>query len=125
MESTEYLDEAELMALYAEYDAALQDVQIADAAAEQKLKGAKAMQHRAAERVENGLSDLDALEVNVFLASSLLADRFAIVTRLREQQVSWAKIGEILGMSRQAAQQWHDYFHLRPRAANPTKQLRP
>jgi hypothetical protein len=124
MESTEYLDAPELMALYTEYQEALQDVDLANSAVESKLRGAKAMQQRAAERVENGLSDLDALEVNAFLASTLLADRFAIVTRLREQQVSWARIGTILGMSRQAAQQWHDYFHLRPRAANPTRQLR-
>lgn len=124
MESTEYLDAAELMALYTEYQAALQDVELAESAVEVKLKGAKAMQERADARVENAISDLDALEVNAFLASTLLADRFAIVTRLREQQVSWAKIGTILGMSRQAAQQWHDYFHLRPRAVNPTRQLR-
>ncbi|OZC83439.1 hypothetical protein CH282_15925 [Rhodococcus sp. 06-418-1B] len=124
MESTEYLDAAELMKLYTEYQAALQDVELAEAAVETKLRGAKAMSERAAVRSENSISDLDALEVNAFLASTLLADRFAIVSRLREQQVSWAKIGTILGMSRQAAQQWHDYFHLRPRAVNPTRQLR-
>ncbi|MBY6414825.1 hypothetical protein HQ346_24800 [Rhodococcus sp. BP-252] len=124
MESSEYIEAPELMSLYTDYKAALRDLALADMAVEKQYRDGPEMKRSADQRVEDALSDLDALEVNAFLASTLLADRFAIVTRLREQQVSWAKIGTILGISRQAAQQWHDYFHLRPRAENPTRQLR-
>jgi hypothetical protein len=75
----------------------------------------------------DAVSDVDALEINAYLASSMIADRYAIIGRLRsrERPVPWSKIGEILGMSKQAAQQWYDTFNLRPRIENPTRKVGP
>lgn len=122
MESGKVLTATELTAMYDEYNAALEGVDLAEAGLELGYKGSTQRADAAAQRKDNAVSDFDALEINAFLASALIADRYAIVGRLRSQNppVPWSKIGDVLGMSKQAVHQWYGTFNLRPRVRNPT-----
>jgi hypothetical protein len=123
MESEKVLTPTELTERYVEYKAALLDVELADTLRDSGSKDAATWEANSKKRVAHAVSDVDALEINAFLASSMIADRYAIIGRLRSQErpVPWSKIGEILGMSKQAAQQWYDTYNLRPRIENPTR----
>lgn len=127
MESERVLTPTELTELYVEYKAALLDVELAEMVREQGSKDAANWEANSERRMDGAVSDVDALEINAFLASTMIADRYAIIGRLRTQErpVSWSKIGEILGMSKQAAQQWYDTYNLRPRIENPTRRTDP
>lgn len=123
MKSERVLEAHELMALYGAYDAAHTTAEMTTAFMGGGSAAAEKWQKDAANQLDAAISDEDALRINVFLASSLLADRFAIVRRLREQEppVSWSRIGAVLGMSKQAANEWFLNGNIRPRAVNPTK----
>ncbi|MCJ0980592.1 hypothetical protein O4160_13625 [Rhodococcus sp. IEGM 1401] len=123
MESEKVLTPTELTELYVQYKDALVDVDLAEMVHEQGRKDAGTWTANAQRRMDDAVSDVDALEINAFLASTMIADRYAIIGRLRSQErpVPWSKIGEILGMSKQAAQQWYDTYNLRPRIENPTR----
>lgn len=125
MESEKVLTPTELTELYVEYKAALLDVELAETLRDSGSKDAATWEANSEKRVAGAVSDVDALEINAFLASTMIADRYAIIGRLRSQErpVAWSKIGEILGMSKQAAQQWYDTYNLRPRIENPTRRL--
>ncbi|OZF42583.1 hypothetical protein CH293_26230 [Rhodococcus sp. 14-2470-1b] len=127
MESENVLTPTELTELYVEYKAALLDVELAEMVREQGSKDAASWEVNSEQRMAAAVSDVDALEINAFLASTMIADRYAIIGRLRSQDrpVPWSKIGEILGMSKQAAQQWYDTYNLRPRIENPTRRADP
>ncbi len=127
MESDKVLTPTELTELYVEYQAALQDVELAEMVREQGSKDAGTWVKNADQRMADAVSDVDALEINAFLASTMIADRYAIIGRLRGQgrPVPWSKIGEILGMSKQAAQQWYDTYNLRSPVQNPTRTTDP
>ncbi|MFY2787435.1 hypothetical protein [Rhodococcus sp. MALMAid1271] len=127
MESESVLTPTELTALYVEYKAALLDVELAEIVREQGSKDAATWVKNSERRMGEAVSDVDALEINAFLASTMIADRYAIIGRLRSQErpLPWSKIGEILGMSKQAAQQWYDTYNLRSPVQNPTKPLDP
>jgi hypothetical protein len=127
MESEKVLTPTELTELYVEYKAALLDVELAEMVREQGSKDAASWEVNSEQRMAAAVSDVDALEINAFLASAMIADRYAIIGRLRSQDrpVPWSKIGEILGMSKQAAQQWYDTYNLRPRIENPTRRADP
>lgn len=127
MESEKVLTPTELTELYVEYKAALLDVELAEMVREQGSKDASTWEENSGRRMADAVSDVDALEINAFLASTMIADRYAIIGRLRSQErpVPWSKIGEILGMSKQAAQQWYDTYNLRPRIENPTRRADP
>ena len=94
---------------------------------EQGSKDAASWEVNSEQRMAAAVSDVDALEINAFLASTMIADRYAIIGRLRSQDrpVPWSKIGEILGMSKQAAQQWYDTYNLRSPVQNPTRRVDP
>lgn len=123
MESEKALTPTELTELYVEYKAALLDVELAETLRDSGSKDAATWEANSERRIADAVSDIDALEINAFLASTMIADRYAIIGRLRSQErpVPWSKIGEILGMSKQAAQQWYDTYNLRPRIENPTR----
>lgn len=123
MESGKVLTPTELTELYVEYKAALLDVELAETLRDSGSKDAATWESNAEQRVSDAVSDVDALKINAFLASTMIADRYEIIGRLRSQErpVSWTKIGEILGMSKQAAQQWYEHYNLRPRIENPTR----
>lgn len=123
MESEKVLTAPELTALYDEYKAALLDIELAETLRESGNKDAATWEANSEQRMADAVSDIDALEINAFLASTMIADRYAIIGRLRSQDrpVPWSKIGEILGMSKQAAQQWYGTYNLRPRTQNPTR----
>ncbi|KZF07759.1 hypothetical protein A2J03_22220 [Rhodococcus sp. EPR-157] len=123
MESEKVLTAPELTALYDEYKAALLDIELAETLRESGNKDAATWEANSEQRMADAVSDIDALEINAFLASTMIADRYAIIGRLRSQErpVPWSKIGEILGMSKQAAQQWYGTYNLRPRTQNPTR----
>lgn len=127
MESEKVLTPTELTELYVEYKAALLDVELAQMVREQGGKDAGTWVKNADQRIVDAVSDVDALEINAFLASTMIADRYAIIGRLRSQErpVPWSKIGEILGMSKQAAQQWYDTYNLRSPVRNPTRATDP
>lgn len=127
MESEKVLTPTELTELYVEYKAALLDVELAETLRDSGSKDAATWERNSELRMADAVSDVDALEINAYLASSMIADRYAIIGRLRsrERPVPWSKIGEILGMSKQAAQQWYDTFNLRPRIENPTRKVGP
>lgn len=127
MESEKALTPTELTELYIEYKAALLDVELAETLRDSGSKDAETWELNSEKRVADAVSDVDALEINAYLASTMIADRYAIIGRLRSQErpVPWSKIGEILGMSKQAAQQWYDTYNLRPRIENPTRKVGP
>ncbi|MCX6489393.1 MAG: hypothetical protein NTX68_00195 [Rhodococcus sp.] len=127
MESEKALTPTELTELYIEYKAALLDVELAETLRDSGSKDAATWESNSGKRVADAVSDVDALEINAYLASTMIADRYAIIGRLRSQErpVPWSKIGEILGMSKQAAQQWYDTYNLRPRIQNPTRKAGP
>jgi hypothetical protein len=127
MESEKALTPTELTELYVEYKAALLDVELAETLRDSGSKDAPTWESNSEKRVADAVSDVDALEINAYLASTMIADRYAIIGRLRseERPVPWSKIGEILGMSKQAAQQWYDTYNLRPRIENPTRKVGP
>ena len=123
MESEKVLTPTELTELYVQYNDALVDVDLAQMVREQGSKDAATWEANAERGMDAAISDVDALEINAFLVSMMTSDRYAIIGRLRgrERPVPWSKIGEILGMSKQAAQQWYDTYNLRPRIENPTR----
>lgn len=127
MESEKALTPTELTELYIEYKAALLDVELAETLRDSGSRDAAIWESNSEKRVADAVSDVDALEINAYLASTMIADRYAIIGRLRSQErpVPWSKIGEILGMSKQAAQQWYDTYNLRPRIENPTRKVGP
>ena len=127
MESEKALTPTELTELYVEYKAALLDVELAETLRDSGSRDAAIWESNSDKRVADAVSDVDALEINAYLASTMIADRYAIIGRLRSQErpVPWSKIGEILGMSKQAAQQWYDTYNLRPRIENPTRKAGP
>nr|WP_181715722.1 hypothetical protein [Cryobacterium sp.]QJS06169.1 hypothetical protein [Cryobacterium sp.] len=127
MESENVLTPTELTELYVEYKAALLDVELAEMVRERGSKDAATWEANSERRMAGAVSDVDALEINAFLASTMIADRYAIIGRLRSQErpVPWSKIGEILGMSKQAAQQWYDTYNLRSPVQNPTRRTDP
>ncbi|MCJ0894391.1 hypothetical protein [Rhodococcus sp. ARC_M5] len=127
MESEKALTPTELTELYVEYKAALLDVELAETLRDSGSRDAAIWESNSEKRVADAVSDVDALEINAYLASTMIADRYAIIGRLRSQErpVPWSKIGEILGMSKQAAQQWYDTYNLRPRIENPTRKAGP
>ncbi|QII03767.1 hypothetical protein BH92_27335 (plasmid) [Rhodococcoides fascians A21d2] len=127
MKSEKVLTPAELTAMYDEYNAAIAAVDLAEGVREIRVKDAPKWIADAAQRRSEAISDFDALEINAFLASTMIADRYEIISRLRKQAppVSWSKIGGVLGMSKQAAQQWYEHFNLRPRIENPTRKAGP
>lgn len=118
------LEPSELLALYSTYDAAHITADMAETMQINGHENAEKWQAIANRRLAAAMSDADALEINVFLASSLLADRFAIVRRLREQDppTPWSKIGAMMGMSKQSAHEWFAGGNIRPRTDNPTTQ---
>lgn len=122
MESEKKLTAAELTAMYDEYNAAIAAVDLADGVRELGRKDAPKWIADATQRRSEAVSDFDALEINAFLASTMIADRYAIIERLRSQNppVQWSKIGDVLGMSKQAVHQWYGGYNLRPRVKNPT-----
>lgn len=123
MESEKVLTPTELTELYVRYNDALVDVDLAQMVREQGREDAATWVANAERGMAAAISDVDALEINAFLVSTMTSDRYAIIKRLRgrERPVPWSKIGEILGMSKQAAQQWYDTYNLRPRIENPTR----
>ncbi|MDJ0363112.1 hypothetical protein [Rhodococcus sp. H29-C3] len=123
MESEKKLEPSELLALYGIYDAAQVTADMAETMQINGHESAEKWKAIASRRLADAVSDADALEINVFLASSLLADRFAIVRRLREQDppMPWSKIGGMLGMTKQSAHEWFAGGNIRPRADNPTE----
>lgn len=123
MESKKKLTAAELTAMYDEYKAALLGIELAEMGQELGHKGAAQKANAAAQRLDDAVSDFDALEINAFLASTMIADRYAIIERLRSQNppTAWSKIGDVLGMSKQAVHQWYGDYNLRPRVKNPTE----
>ncbi|MDV8078050.1 hypothetical protein R4P47_15915 [Rhodococcus sp. IEGM 1370] len=127
MESEKVLTPTELTELYVRYNDALVDVDLAQMVREQGSKDAATWEANAERGLAAAISDVDALEINAFLVSMMTSDRYAIIKRLRgrERPVPWSKIGEILGMSKQAAQQWYDTYNLRPRIENPTRKAGP
>ncbi|CAH0299226.1 hypothetical protein HQO27_20605 [Rhodococcus fascians] len=127
MESEKVLTPTELTELYVRYNDALVDVDLAQMVREQGREDAATWVANAERGMAAAISDVDALEINAFLVSTMTSDRYAIIKRLRgrERPVPWSKIGEILGMSKQAAQQWYDTYNLRPRIENPTRKAGP
>lgn len=123
MESEKTLTAAELAALYDEYRAALGEVELAEEVLELGRKDAPKWIADATQRRNEAVSDFDALEINAFLASTMIADRYAIIERLRSQSppTAWSKIGDVLGMSKQAVHQWYGDYNLRRRVKNPTE----
>ena len=123
MESEKRLSAAELTAMYDEYTAALAAVELAEGVRELGRKDAARWVADAAQRRSEAVSDFDALEIKAFLASTMIADRYAIIGRLRSQNppVAWSKIGDVLGMSKQAVHQWYGTYNLRPAVKNPTE----
>ena len=127
MESEKVLTPTELTELYVRYNDALVDVDLAQMVREHGREDAATWVANAERGMAAAISDVDALEINAFLVSTMTSDRYAIIKRLRgrERPVPWSKIGEILGMSKQAAQQWYDTYNLRPRIENPTRKAGP
>lgn len=127
MKSERVLTQTELTDLYVQYNDALVGVDLAEMVREQGSKDAATWEANAERGMAAAISDADALEINAFLVSTMISDRYAIIKRLRnrERPLPWSKIGEMLGMSKQAAQQWHDTYNLRPRIPNPTKPTDP
>ncbi|MDJ0362039.1 hypothetical protein [Rhodococcus sp. H29-C3] len=127
MNSMKKLTAAELSAMYDEYNAALAAVELAEGVRNLGRKDAEKWITDAERRRIEAVSDFDALEINAFLASTMIADRYAIIERLRSASppVPWSKIGDVLGMSKQAVHQWYGGYNLRPRMKNPTDPERP
>lgn len=125
MESEKILTPTELTELYVQYKDALVGVDLAEMVREQGRKDAEVWVGDANKAMADAVSDVDALEINAYLASTMIADRYAIVKRLRAQDrpVPWSRIGKILGMSKQAAQQWYDTYNLRSPIENPTNPI--
>ncbi|OAK53831.1 hypothetical protein [Rhodococcoides kyotonense] len=123
MDSEKKLTAAELTAMYDEYKAALDAVELAEGVRELGRTDAPKWIADAAHRRREAVSDFEALEINAFLASTMIADRYAIIERLRSQSppTAWSKIGDVLGMSKQAVHQWYGGYNLRPRVKNPTE----
>lgn len=123
MKSSRELHEKDLFALYGDYIAAHSTAQVAVLYANRgALEEAEQFRKIAADRLANVISDIDALEINAYIASRLQQDRHHIVGRLRsaERPVSWATIGHALGMTRQSVHEWFHRGFRRPNAPNPT-----
>ncbi|MBY6709184.1 MULTISPECIES: hypothetical protein [unclassified Rhodococcus (in: high G+C Gram-positive bacteria)] len=118
-----YLDQRELFQEYSSYSDAHE---LAAAARRMTERGddRAAMMTESAQNALSGntITDEDALAVNAHISQGLLRQRHDIVTRLREQDppMSWTRIGELLGMSKQAAHRWHTRGYLRPTTDNPS-----
>lgn len=120
---THQLNEKDLYALYGDYVGAHATRQIAERYAEKgRLEDAERWHRMADDRLGNIISDKDALEINVYIASQLQRDRLDIVARLRgtPKPLSWTSIGLALGMTKQAAHEWFHRAYRRPVVENPT-----
>jgi hypothetical protein len=53
------------------------------------------------------MTALQALAVDTRLADLLMGRRWSTMRQAREDGCSWAKIGEAIGVSKQAAQEWY------------------
>lgn len=117
------MNEKDLYAVYGDYVGAHATREIADRYAEKgQLEDAARWRRMADDRLGNIVSDMDALEINVYIASQLQRDRLEIVSRLRDtsKPLSWTTIGQALGMTKQAAHEWFHRAYQRPRIPNPT-----
>ena len=117
------LSQKDLFALYGDYVAAHATRQVADNfAAEGDEGSADRWRRMAEERLPNVITDMDALEINVYIASRLQRDRLDIVARLRDspKPPSWTRIGQALALTKQTAHEWFHRGHRRPRIDNPT-----
>lgn len=126
MESERELNEKDLFALYGDYVAAHNTAKIAAMYANRgDIEDAERLSEIADYRLANIVSDLDALEINAYIASRLQQDRHEIVGRLRaaEHPTSWTRIGQALGMTKQSVHGWFNRGFQRPGPRNPTEPL--
>ena len=123
MDVARQLNEKDLYALYGDYVGAHATRQVADRYAEKGQEGdAEHWRRMAGDRLDNVISDMDALEINAYIASQLQRDRLDIVARLRStsRPASWTRIGQALGLTKQTAHEWFHRGYRRPVADNPT-----
>lgn len=123
MEAGRQLHEKDLYALYGDYVAAHNTALLAEIYANRgALEEAEEFGKIAKDRLAHVISDMDALEINAFIASRLQRERHDIVGRLRaaEHPASWARIGHALGMTRQSVHEWFNRGFRRPDTPNPT-----
>jgi hypothetical protein len=123
MDARRELNQKDLFALYGDYVAAHATRQVGDNfGAEGDEESADRWHRMADELLSNVIGDMDALEINVYIASRLQRDRLDIVARLRNSSSppSWAKIGQALGQTKQTAHEWFHRGYRRPRIENPT-----
>lgn len=123
MTEKRYMNEKELYALYGDYVGAYATRQMVDRyTALGQTEDAERWRRIAEDRLDNIVSDMEALEINVYIASKLQRDRLDIVARLRgsAKPLSWTTIGQALGMTKQAAHEWFHRAYRRPSVPNPT-----
>lgn len=122
MDVERQMNEKDLYALYGDYVGAHATRQIADRYAENGQEAAERWRRMADDRLANVISDMDALEINAYIASQLQRDRLDIVARLRStsKPASWTRIGQALGLTKQTVHEWFHRGYRRPIAANPT-----
>ena len=123
MDAKKELAEKDLYALYGDYVGAHSTQLVADnMAAEGRAGDAERWRRMADDRLATVIGDMDALEINVYIASRLQQERLKIVERLRatSRPTSWARIGQALGLTKQSAHEWFHRGYQRPRIPNPT-----
>ena len=123
MDVNRELNAKDLYGLYGDYVAAHSTRMAADNFAKEGRAADAERWHRMAnDRLANVISDMDALEINVYIASRLQQERLKIVERLRatSRPTSWTKIGQALGLTKQSAHEWFHRGYQRPRIPNPT-----
>jgi hypothetical protein len=128
MDAKGELLEKDLYALYGDYVAAHSTRLVADQfAADGRVDDAERWQRMADDRLANVIGDMDALEINVYIASRLHQERLKIVERLRavSKPASWSTIGHALGMTKQAAHEWFHRGYQRPKIPTPPTPTRP
>jgi hypothetical protein len=118
------MNEKELYALYGDYVGAHAAWEMVDRYTELgQTEDAERWRQMAGDRLDNIVSDMEALEINVYIASKLQRDRLDIVARLRSepQPASWTRIGQALGLTKQTAHEWFHRGYRRPLVENPTE----
>lgn len=127
MDANKELNTKELYGLYGNYVAAHATRLVADNfARDGKAADAERFRQMADDRLANIIGDMDALEINVYIASQLQRERLQIVERLRAapKPMSWTNIGQALGLTRQSAHEWFHRGYQRPTVPNPTDPYR-